>query len=124
MSARPGSVPLPYRPLLTEGGNGTAPPHLTPRTLCGRSAGGDAAGRVAVADAADRLDRVDAGDRELAAQVADVELDLVAAADPVAPDFVQQLPVAEHAAGVGGEGLEHPELGGREQDLGSQYGDP
>ena len=74
---------------------------------------------VAVAEAAHRLDRLgrDARRGELAAQVADVELDLVArGAALAAPRELEQLVVGEQLAGVVDERGQEPELERRQLD--------
>src|SRR4029077_4215442 len=75
---------------------------------------------VAVAEAAHGLDRHAVGGLrvELPAEVADVELHLVAAdAVRVAPDELEQLIAAEHLTGVADEGREQAELERRELHL-------
>src|SRR4029077_7844198 len=80
-----------------------------PKGLSGRS--------VAVAEAADGLDRCRPGwvRGELAAQVADVELDLVAGGgEGVAPDELAELVVTQHLVRVGDEGDQEPVFERRE----------
>src|SRR4051812_16386098 len=75
---------------------------------------------VAVAEAPHGLDRVLVrGVGELATQVANVELDLLAGAvDGVPPGHLQELVVAEHLVGVPRERGEEAELGWGEIELG------
>src|SRR5439155_717538 len=75
---------------------------------------------VAVAEAAHGLDRSHIGlvGLELAAEIADVELDLVAAdAVCIAPDEIEQLLAAQHLARVAYECGEKPELERRQLHL-------
>src|SRR5215203_4948721 len=71
---------------------------------------------VPVAEAAHRLDRVFGGGvHELASQVADVELDLLARAiGRVTPRHLQELVVAQYLIGMARQRGEQPELGGGE----------
>ena len=75
---------------------------------------------VAVAEAAHGLDRHESGAAgiELAPEVADVELHLVAAdAERVAPDELEQLVAREHLPRMADEGREEPELERRQLHL-------
>jgi signal transduction histidine kinase len=101
--------------------------HDGPRAPAARSAAGSGSrvtrrlgGSVPVAEASDGLDRGLAAGRlaELAAEVAHVELHLVAfgAARP-APGQLDQLVVGEHLVGVADERAQEPELERRQRDL-------
>src|SRR3954451_2934857 len=92
-------------------------PPPTRRTTA-RAGGGSSLLPEDVADAADRVQepRLALG-FELAAQVADVDLERVRArAEVIAPDALEDLPAGEHLAGVAEEELEHEELRAGELD--------
>src|SRR5260221_10078539 len=70
-----------------------------------------------VADATKGVDQPRLTGVDLAAQVGDVRLDdAVVAAEVVAPDVVEDLPLGQHPAGVGHQVAQQLELGGRQRD--------